>query len=86
MLIGNGFANAAAFGMMFVCLALLGPARATVILTLEAVFTVILSTTVLHQPITAWQLFGAVGVLTAAVVVASKGDPKVVETEAAVAP
>lgn len=87
MLIGNGFANAVAFGMMFGALGLLGPSRASVVLTLEAVFTVILSRLLLDETLTGIQLLGAVAVLAAAVTVAAKGqDKELVETEAASAP
>jgi drug/metabolite transporter (DMT)-like permease len=86
ILIGNGAANAVAFGMMFGALGLLGPARASVVLTLEAVFTVILSVVILHESISPIQLLGAAGVLAAAVVVASSRASVVAETEAAVAP
>ena len=87
MLVGNGMANALAFGMMFAALGLLGPARASVVLTLEAVFTVILSTTVLHESISPLQLVGAVGVLRAAVAVASSSSQSEAAVEAeAIAP
>ena len=86
VLIGNGFANALAFGMMFTALNLLGPSRATVVLTLEAVFTVILSVVILHETLAVVQLIGAVGVLAAAVTVASSSGEPVVETELPVAP
>ncbi len=86
MLMGNGLANAVAFGAMFAALGLLGPARAAVVLTLEAVFAVILSTTLLNESISVLQLVGAIGVLAAAVTVARMTAPAVAETEAAVAP
>lgn len=86
ILIGNGLANAVAFGMMFACLGLLGPARASVVLTTEAVFTVILSYLILHEDLSAIQMVGAVGVLAAAVTVARSSSPEVVETEAPIAP
>ena len=87
VLVGNGFANALAFSMMFVALGMLGPARASVVLTLEAVFTVILSRFLLHESLTVIQLVGAVLVLGAAVTVAAKSQPDdVVETEAEYAP
>jgi drug/metabolite transporter (DMT)-like permease len=86
VLVGNGFANALAFWMMFVTLSLLGPARASVVLTLEAVFTVILGTTVLHESVSPLQLVGAAAVLVAAVTVAGSRARAVVETEATVSP
>jgi drug/metabolite transporter (DMT)-like permease len=73
--------------MMFAALGLIGPARASVVLTMEAVFTVILSFVILHEPLTGIQLLGAIGVLAAAVTVArSTHDADVVEEEAPVAP
>ena len=85
VLLGNGAANALAFGMMFTCLGLLGPSRATVVLTTEAVFTVILSVVILHETLAPVQLVGAAAVLVAAVsVAATKPDAEVVETEATV--
>jgi drug/metabolite transporter (DMT)-like permease len=86
MLIGNGFANALAFGMMFGALGLLGPSRATVVLTLEAVFTVILSRIFLDETLAVVQLVGAVCVLAAAVTVARSNTEPVAETEAVSAP
>jgi drug/metabolite transporter (DMT)-like permease len=83
-LIANGTANALAFGMMFGCLGLLGPSRATVVLTTEAVFTVILSVLILDESLAPLQLVGAVAVLAAAVTVAmTSQQEKVIETEAA---
>ncbi len=85
MLIANGAANAVAFGMMFGALGLLGPSRATVVLTLEAVFAVILSRIFLDESLAAIQLVGAVAVLAAAVNVA-RLKAEVVEPEAITAP
>lgn len=82
-LLGNGAANALAFGMMFAALGLLGPSRATVVLTTEAVFAVILSVLVLHESLAPLQLLGAVAVLAAAVSVATaKAEAELVEKEA----
>lgn len=87
MLIGNGFANALAFSMMFAALGMLGPARASVVLTLEAVFTILLSVTLLNESLTLLQLSGAVLVLGAAVTVARSSQPdEVIEVETASAP
>ena len=87
ILIGNGAANAVAFGMMFGALGLLGPARASVVLTLEAVFTVLLATTILNESISPVQLLGAAGVLAATIVIASSGPRPEATVEAeAVAP
>jgi drug/metabolite transporter (DMT)-like permease len=86
ILLGNGLANALAFGMMFAALGLIGPARASVVLTMEAVFTVILSFVILHENLAALQMLGAVGVLAAAITVARSSAPDVVEEEVAAAP
>jgi drug/metabolite transporter (DMT)-like permease len=86
MLIANGAANAVAFGMMFGALGLLGPSRATVVLTLEAVFTVILARVFLDESLAPIQLVGAAAVLAAAVTVARFKAEVVTEPEATVAP
>jgi drug/metabolite transporter (DMT)-like permease len=86
MLIANGFANAVAFGMMFGALGLLGASRATVVLTLEAVFTVILAIIFLDESLALIQIVGAVAVLSAAVTVAGANPEPLAETEAASAP
>lgn len=84
-LVANGAANALAFGMMFAALGFLGPSRATVVLTTEAVFTVILSVVILDESLAPLQLLGAASVLAAAVTVAlTKVEADLVETEATV--
>jgi drug/metabolite transporter (DMT)-like permease len=86
MLIANGFANALAFGMMFGALGLLGPSRATVVLTLEAVFAVILSRMFLDESLAPIQLLGAIAVLAAAITVARSAPDVIAEPEAVSAP
>lgn len=84
-LLGVGTANAVAFGLTFAALARLGASRASVVLTLEAVFTVLLSTVVLDESLAFLQLVGAAAVLVAAATVfASQQKPELVEREAAI--
>lgn len=83
-LLGVGTANAVAFGLTFAALSHLGATRASVVLTLEAVFTVALSSIVLHETLAVFQLVGAVAVLIAAATVfAGQNSTVVVEREAA---
>jgi drug/metabolite transporter (DMT)-like permease len=83
-LVGNGVANAVAFGMMFSALGLLGAARTTVVLTTEAVFAVILSVLLLDESLAPLQIVGAVAVLGAAITVAAtQTDDELVEKEGA---
>jgi drug/metabolite transporter (DMT)-like permease len=84
-LVGNGLANVAAFGLMFVALDRLGAARASVVFTLEAVFTMILSALVLHDSLAPLQVVGAAAVLTAAAtVLGSQQETEIVEHEVGV--
>lgn len=87
VLIGNAVANAVAFGAMFAALRRLGPARTSVVLTLEAVFAVTLAALVLDEPLAPAQVAGAAAVLTAAVVIArAKTTEAVVASADAVHP
>lgn len=84
-LLGVGTSNAIAFGLTFAAFERIGPSQASVVLTLEAVFTVILSTIVLHETLAALQIVGAAAVLIAAATVfASQQQPELVEREVAV--
>lgn len=79
-LLGVGTANAIAFGLTFAALARLGAARASVVLTLEAVFTVILSAVVLDESLAPLQLVGAAAVVVAAAtVVGSRNEHEAIE-------
>ena len=87
VLLGNGLANAVAFGAMFAALRRLGPSRTSVVLTLEAVFAVTLAALVLDEPLTALQILGAAAVLGAAIVIArAKPTEAVVASADAVHP
>ena len=87
VLLGNSVANAVAFGAMFAALRRLGPARTSVVLTLEAVFAVALAAVLLDEPLAPSQLVGAAAVLTAAVVIArAKATDSVVASADAVHP
>lgn len=71
-LIGNGLATASAFAMMFAALRQLGATRTAVVMTLEAVFAVVLGATVLGEPLKPLQAVGGLAVIAATVIVASR--------------
>lgn len=66
-----GLANAVGMGLTFIALRRLGTSRGAVVLTLEAVFTVILSALVLDDTLGPLQVLGAAAVLFAAATVRS---------------
>lgn len=68
-LVGTGVANAVGFGLMYEALRHIGAARVSVVLTLEAVFTVLLTALFLGDKLAPLQLAGAAAVLVAAAIV-----------------
>jgi drug/metabolite transporter (DMT)-like permease len=70
LLIAYGLLTAAAFTLMFAALARLGARLTSVVMTLEALFTVALATLLLSEPLSLGQSAGGVAVLAATVVVA----------------
>jgi drug/metabolite transporter (DMT)-like permease len=64
-----GAATAAAFAFMFAALRQLGSQRTSVLLTLEAVFAIVLSTIFLGEGLGAVQALGGAAVLAAAVII-----------------
>jgi drug/metabolite transporter (DMT)-like permease len=64
-----GAATAAAFAFMFAALRRLGSQRTSVLLTLEAVFAIVLSAIFLDEGLGAVQALGGVAVLAAAVII-----------------
>jgi drug/metabolite transporter (DMT)-like permease len=74
-LLGNGLATASAFAFMFAGLRLLGPARTSVVLTLEAFAAIVLAAVFLGESIGAVQLVGGVAILAGAVLVARAPVP-----------
>lgn len=67
LLVGTGVANALGLGLTFAALRRLGTARASIVFTLEAVFTVVLAAVFLGDALGPWQMLGGVAVLGAAV-------------------
>lgn len=69
-LLGNGVVTAAAFAGMFAALPLLGPSRTSVVMTLEAVFAIVLAAAFLGEELGALQVVGGAAILAGAVLVA----------------
>lgn len=70
-LLGNGVVTAAAFAGMFAALPLLGPSRTSVVMTLEAVFAIVLAAAFLGEELGVLQVLGGMAVLAGAVLVAA---------------
>ena len=68
-LVGNGFATAAAFGLMFAALQRIGATRTAVIMTFEAFAAAGLAAVVLDESLGAAQLLGGVAIVGGAVLV-----------------
>jgi len=68
-LIAYGAATAAAFTLMFAALRRIGSSRTAVVMTLEAVFAIVLAAIFLHERISAAQAVGGVAILAAAVII-----------------
>jgi len=66
-LIGNGLASGAAFALMFATLRRMGPRRTAIIMTLEALFAILLAALFLNESIGPLQLVGGAAVLTATI-------------------
>ena len=71
-----GLFTAAAFTLTFAALARLGARHTSVVMTLEAVFTVALATLLLGEPLGPAQVAGGACVLAATVVVARTRAPR----------
>lgn len=65
----TGAATASAFTLMFAALRRLGAAPAAVVMTLEAVFAIVLASVLLDERLAPWQLVGGAMVLTATVII-----------------
>lgn len=74
-LIGNGVATASAFAFMFAGLRLLGPSRTAVVMTLEALFAILLGALFLDEPLGFLQLAGGGAILAGAMVIGTAGRP-----------
>lgn len=80
-----GAATAVAFTLMFSAMHRIGAARVAVVMTLEAVASVVLAAIFLGESVTAVQGLGGVAVLAAAVVIA-RGQPEDLATAIEAAP
>jgi drug/metabolite transporter (DMT)-like permease len=69
LMLGNGVATASAFALMFAALARLGPSRTAVVMTLEALSSVVLAAVLLGEPIGGVQLVGGAAILAATVLI-----------------
>ena len=69
-MIGYGVSTAAAFTLMFAALRRLGPSRTGVVLTLEALFAIVLAGLFLDETLRALQLLGGAAILAATVLIA----------------
>jgi drug/metabolite transporter (DMT)-like permease len=85
-LVLNGLATAGAFGMMFAALKRIGPGPTAVVMTLEAVFAVILAALFLGESVNSVQALGGVAVLAAAAVISRRREVAQAETEIPAAP
>lgn len=81
LLLLNGVATAAAFGLMFAALRRLGPGPTAVVMTLEAVFAVLLAAVFLDEGLTAVQAAGGAAVLVGATIVSLQRRPADIEVE-----
>ena len=69
-MLGYGVSTAVAFTLMFAALRRLGPSRTGVVLTLEALFAVVLAGIFLDETLRALQLVGGAAILAATVLIA----------------
>lgn len=69
-LLGNGLATASAFVLMFAALRQLGASRTSVVMTMEAVFGILLAAVFLGEGIQPLQAVGGMGVLAATALIA----------------
>ena len=78
VMIVNGMATAAAFSFMFAGLRRIGPARTSVIMTLEALFAVILASVFLGETLRPLQLVGGAAIVAATMLIGLTKTPEVV--------
>ena len=74
----NGLATAAAFTFMFAGLRRIGPTRTSVVMTLEALFAVVLAAIFLGEGMRPLQLVGGAGILAATILIGLSTTPEVV--------
>lgn len=68
-MVGNGVATSAAFTLMFAGLKRLGPAQTAVVMTLEALFAIVLAGVFLGETLRVIQILGGIALLGATVLV-----------------
>ena len=71
LMLANGVATAAAFSLLFAALARLGASRTAVVMTLEALSSVVLAALLLGETIGPVQLVGGAAILAATVLISS---------------
>lgn len=71
LMLANGVATAAAFSLLFAALARLGASRTAVVMTLEALSSVVLAALLLDETIGPVQLVGGAAILAATVLISS---------------
>jgi drug/metabolite transporter (DMT)-like permease len=85
LMVVNGVATASAFALLFAALGRLGPSRTAVVMTLEALSSVVLAAVLLGESVGAVQLVGGAAVLAATVLIsrtkAETGAPLVAAEE-----
>lgn len=77
LLLGNGLATASAFFFMFAGLRRLGPTPTAVVMTLEALFAIVLAGIFLDEALGPLQVVGGAAVLAATVIIALAQDAAV---------
>jgi drug/metabolite transporter (DMT)-like permease len=78
VMIVNGLATAAAFTFMFAGLRRIGPVRTSVVMTLEALFAVVLAALVLGEGMRSLQLVGGAAIVAATILIGLAKTPEVV--------
>jgi drug/metabolite transporter (DMT)-like permease len=78
LMIVNGLATAAAFTFMFAGLRRIGPVRTSVVMTLEALFAVVLAALVLGEGMRSLQLVGGAAIVAATILIGLAKTPEVV--------
>jgi drug/metabolite transporter (DMT)-like permease len=80
LMLANGVATAAAFSLMFAALARLGASRTAVVMTLEALSSVVLGALLLSESIGAVQLAGGAAILAATVLISTSKEQERIST------
>jgi drug/metabolite transporter (DMT)-like permease len=83
LLLGNGLANAAAFGLMFAALRRVGATRTAVVMTFEAFAAAMMAAVFLDESLGVGQVIGGVAIVAGAALVATQRGQAVAEAETA---